>query len=117
MRIHSNDIDVPKLRHVLEETATEIAAVKHALRQTWQRPMADEQQRLMALKDQASLLHILLAHLRHRLHVLKPIRRWWIKGQDDWDAEQYHRTLALRAADRYRLFSSARAAAAYWASQ
>ena len=43
--------------------------------------MADEQRALWALKDKATLLCILRAHLRGRHHLRAPMRRGWYPGK------------------------------------
>lgn len=102
MSIHSNDIDVPRLRAELAETAKQIKKLKAELRRTWTRPMAYEQKTLWALKDKATLLCILRAYSRGRYHCTKPMQRWVVVSQD-WNQEAFHLKMSERAIERYDL--------------
>lgn len=85
-----NDIDLPALRGLLKQTATEIAALKGVLRRTWTRPMAVEQRTLCSLKRQATGLCVLRALMRGRYH---------LTGAD----REHHQKVAEQVADRYQL--------------
>lgn len=47
----------------------ELRPLKHALRQKWERPMGDEQRRMIVLRRKLTDLFITLAWSRGRLHV------------------------------------------------
>lgn len=62
-------INITKLKQDRRELEEEIREVKKRLRSTWTKPMANEQYRLMALKQQATELCILRAWMRGRSHL------------------------------------------------
>jgi hypothetical protein len=103
---HSIDIDTIALRAAIAETAAAIIDLKQQLRRTWTRPMAAEQRALWALKDDATMLYILRAHLRGRFHLQQPPRRSSWPGMT-WDQLEFHRQAAERAAARFGLRSAA----------
>lgn len=62
-------IDVERLRRDLSAQAHQARALKHVLRSTWTKPMADEQRALAELRRHITRLCILRAHLRGRRHL------------------------------------------------
>ncbi len=96
-------IDIPELRSLLSDVATEIKTVKRVLRAPWQQPMAAEQKQLAALKRKATHLCVLRAFVRGKYHLRRPPRHL----ANVWGADQpqhiYHQDIAERTADRYRL--------------
>lgn len=62
-------IHLQRLRLDLQALATESRALKRDLRSPWERPMADEQRRLVRLRRQTTERLVLLASARGRLHV------------------------------------------------
>lgn len=85
-------INGPKLSADLGVLAHECRALKNVLRETWTRPMADEQRRLMRLKRRVTDLCVLRAWSRKRLHV-----------RNVEDAEAWHAAIASRVAKDYPL--------------
>ena len=85
-------IDGPKLRADLGVLAHECRALKSVLRETWTRPMADEQRRLTRLRRRVTELCVLRAWSRRRLHV-----------RNVEDAEAWHAAIASRVAKDYAL--------------
>src|SRR5262245_47397772 len=69
---HGAHIDLTRLRRDIAELARATKETKRALRVRWTRPMADEQRALCRLRRRATELHVLLAHVRGRLHVAAP---------------------------------------------
>ncbi len=98
MKLTSTTVDVPALVRLIAATEAELIPLKRALRTTWTEPMAGVQQRLCALKHQATLLYILRAYVRGRHHLSGPPR-----DLSDWMPARYHREQAERCADRFRL--------------
>jgi hypothetical protein len=87
-------IDGLKLRADLGVLAHECRALKDVLRETWTRPMADEQRRLTRLRRKVTELCVLRAWSRKRLHV-----------RNVEDAEAWHAAIASRVAKDYPLAS------------
>ncbi len=85
-------IDGPKLRADLGVLAHDCRALKNVLRETWTRPMADEQRRLARLKRRVTELCVLRAWSRRRFHV-----------RNVEDAEAWHAAVASRVAKDYPL--------------
>jgi hypothetical protein len=88
-------IDKNKLRADVGVLARECRALKAMLRQTWTRPMADEQRRLTRLKRKTTELCVLRAFCRKRLHV-RSVR-------DVEDVAAWHQAIAERVAKDYPL--------------
>ncbi len=66
------NIDRNRLRLDIGALAVECRAAKDVLRQTWTKPMADEQRRLVRLRHRMTELCVLTAHLRGKRHVKNP---------------------------------------------
>jgi hypothetical protein len=85
-------------RHHIKETLnrleSEIRPIKALLRSRWERPMADEQRRLVMLRRRITELFVVLAYYAGKLHVRHPPRAF--KGE--WDPRAYARGVVERYA-------------------
>jgi len=93
-------IDMRRLRRDIASVSAEICTLKRLLRQTWTRPMADEQRRAVRLARHATELCVLLARTRGRWHVTAPPRDVRQAGAA-WDRDAYHARIAERVALDY----------------
>ena len=71
--------------------------LKSCLRTRWERPMADEQRRLLVVQRKLTELFVLMAALRGRLHVTAPPREW----AGSWSAEAYRDRIVAGCAPAY----------------
>lgn len=80
----------------------EARPIKILLRSPWERPMADEQRRLVVLRRQLTELLVTLAHQRGRLHQrTRPLSSPTEGVSADWDAEAHAAAVAERVFARY----------------
>ena len=86
-------IDIRRLRRDIASVSAEIRTLKQISRQTWTRPMADEQRRLLRLAWRATELCVLRARMRGRWHVQQ--------ADADWDRDAWHARIAERVALDY----------------
>jgi hypothetical protein len=102
----NHSIDIVRLTADLERISAEIRALKDALRQTWTRPMAVEQQQLVRSKRRATELCVLRAGLRGRFHLTLPPPDSGSPGTK-WDAGAYRSRVMERLAPEYQLAKKA----------
>jgi hypothetical protein len=100
------NIDKIRLRADIAELARDAKVTKALLRTTWTRPMADEQKKLVCIRRQATILHVLLAWTRGKKHVTTPINDNWYTGRP-YDEATWHTIVAERAAKDYVSLESA----------
>jgi hypothetical protein len=93
-------IDIRRLRADLRALAADCVLLKRTLRARWERPMADEQQRLHRLRRRVTDLLVLLAASRGRRHVTTPPRDGRAPGEP-WDAAEHNARIADRVALDY----------------
>src|SRR5262249_51864997 len=97
-------IDVRRLRRDIASVSEEIRTVKRLLRQTWTRPMADEQRGAARLARRATEMCVLRARMRGRWHVTS--------SDPEWDRAAWHARIAERVALDYTEGGGAAAGAA-----
>lgn len=96
------DVDVCRIIADIKLTAEEIKPLKRALRQRWDRPMADTQRALARLARRATELCVLRAHLRGRVHLRHRPASWC----GDWEPARAAERIAGRVALVYARPSS-----------
>lgn len=94
--MHFTSINTRRLRADIASLASECTDLKRALRQTWTLPMADKQRLLSRRRLRLTELHVLLASLRGRYHVVRPPR-----DLVDWDPSAWHARIAARVGIEY----------------
>lgn len=96
-------LDKQAIRSDILRFGIESRRLKSCLRTRWERPMADEQRRLVVVRRKLTELFVLAASLRGRFHVLPPPGGW----ADGESAEEYRERIVAACAAEYQLQSPA----------
>lgn len=89
----------PKIIEDLKRLEDELRCLKRALRQTWERPMGDEQRRVVVLRRTLTDLLMTIAWSRGRLHVTSPPREH--PSGTPWDPQAHAAVIAARTLSAY----------------
>jgi hypothetical protein len=94
------DIDNGRLVADLATLAKEARDLKRRLRQTWTRPMAEEQRKLVRVRRRTTELCVLRAFSRGRYHLQRALLEGAYPGMK-WDRDEWHTAVAGRVAKDY----------------
>jgi hypothetical protein len=97
-------IDTSRLANDIRHLIADCTYLKSLLRRRWERPMAEEQRRLVRVRRQLTERFVLLALLKKRIHVAHPPAELRDQPRFDpatWDALAHARAIARRLLPDY----------------